>query len=323
MKKDFQTIEILISSLKIILEIEKDLVNIQRLFGLLKNSKGVNNFNNKIKITIKEDKKRYIKLSLNKRHLIIAGYNIDDLSNPFNLIGLLQAFFRFVGLHSIKNNLFLLHGSAAIFNKNALCFADDGESTAKTLSSIEIALTSNEYIGDEFCFLNKNGVISSYSFIPIHIRIQIANYFNKYHKKFFDSFKDNNKSCAGYFISPKNNFRNIKSKRLSAIIFVHFNVKKEKDRFKKLTKKESKQAVLKSILSHIAKLFNPKLDRMNFVEEKDSTKKIIYDKDFLNSIKRELKLNGSIENLIKNIPCYRIYISKPQDIVKIIEKIEP
>ncbi len=320
MKKMFKKTVIFLSDLKISLEIEENFVNIQKLFKLLQNKKGVGEINDELKIIIKESNRKSIKISKNKKILTISGNNIDDLSNPFNLIGILQALFRFIGLHSIKNNFFLLHGSAAIFNNKAICFADDGLSTGKTLSSVETALVSEKYIGDEFCFLNHKGLISSYPFIPIHIRLDVTNYFKK-SRKIKSSIKKNSKTKAGYFISPKDNFKVIKSKKLSAFVFVHFN-KKERPCFQKLNEHESKQAILNCILSHIVKFFNPKMDRMRFTEEKDLTNKVNYNKKIFNSIKKTLKLNGSIENIVKQTPCYRFYISSPRDVVRFLKEID-
>ena len=325
MKKVFEKNVIFILDLKINLEIEKKFVNIQKLLNLFQKKrrktklKG-NKLKSKLKIIIKKANKRFAKISKNKKVLTITGNNIDDLSNPFNLIGVLQALFRFIGLHSIKNNFFLLHGSAAIFNNKAVCFADDGLSTGKTLSSVETASTSKKYIGDEFCFLDQNGLISSYPFIPIHIRLDVANYFKK-NSEINNSIKKSNKTKAGYFINPKDNFEIIKSKKLSAFIFVHFD-KRKKPSFKKLNKYESRQAVSNCVLSHMVKLFNPRMDRMRFSEEKDLTKRVNYNKKTFDSIKTTLKLNGSIENIVKQTTCYRFYISSPKDIVKFLKKIE-
>jgi len=305
----------------LILETKKNLVNIQSLFNAFKYNKEIkHNTKNKLKIIIKNASKKSVKLSRDKKTLTITGNDIDNLYNPFNLIGILQATFRFVGFHSIKNNFFLLHGSSAIFNNKAICFADDGESTAKTLSSVECALKSGKYIGDEFCFLDENYKVTSYPLIPIHIRVRVKKYLKKIYKnKMNRIFNGVLRTKAGYFIQANNIFKIVNSKKLFAFVFVYFT-KKQKPYFLKLNNKESKQAILKCVSAHLIKFFHPKLDRMQFIKEKDSVKKVHYEKKIIKQIKNTLKLNGNIEYIAQKIPCYRFYMNKPKDIVYLMKK---
>lgn len=318
----FKQITITIGKLPIIVEIEKDLVNIQGLFDMFEKRRIIKFKNNKVKIVIRESNKRLIKLSQDKKCLTITGSDVDNLYNPFNLIGILQAVFRFVGLHSIKNNFFLLHGSTALYNNKAVCFADDGSSTGKTISSVECALNSGKYIGDEFCFLDEKYRVLSYPFIPIHIRTKTEKYLKRFHKDkvniFFNSVL---RTKAGYFIYPKKIFKVKNLKKLSAFIFVHF-IRNKNPYLKKLNKAESKQAILKCISVHLIKFFNPELDRMQFVQEKDSTKKIRYNKKIINKIKKELALNDNMDYIVKKIPCYQFYVRQAKDIIPLIEKLK-
>ena len=79
---------------------------------------------------------RKIELSDGWDSLSIIGDDIDDLYNPFNLIGITQALFRFAAIHLASRGIFLLHGSTAVLDGKTICFGDDGGSTAKTLSSL-------------------------------------------------------------------------------------------------------------------------------------------------------------------------------------------
>jgi hypothetical protein len=103
------------------------------------------NRNTNLKIFFLKGRNRKIELSEKWDSLSVVGDNIDDLSNPFNLIGITQALFRFAAIHLATRGIFLLHGSTAVLDNKIVCFGDDGNSTAKTLGSLEIALRSRRY----------------------------------------------------------------------------------------------------------------------------------------------------------------------------------
>lgn len=272
-----------------------------------------------IKITKREA--RSIKLSEDYNNLEISGNDIDDLQNPFNLIGIIQIIFRFAGIHSLKNNIFLLHGSAAIVDNKAFFFGDDGKNIGKTLSSIECALESNQYISDEFCFLNMNTKeIFSYPFIPIHFRPDVKKHFVEKHNIILP-MAHYKRTRAGYFIEPSKLFNVINIKKLEAFVFPHFYNKNEKPKLQILNQKQRRESIKICIISHLLKFFYPHLDRMQFTKRKDTEKIINYNSKIVNNLINKLSLKKGVNQIIEIFPCYRIYIANPCNIVKVIKSI--
>src|SRR3989344_1480195 len=96
---------------------------------------------------------RHISFDGSFKFMTISAKGIANLSNYYNQIGLLQVYYRFLGTQSIEDDIFLLHGSAAISNNGrTVLFGDSGRSIGKTLSSMELARLSSQYIADEFVF---------------------------------------------------------------------------------------------------------------------------------------------------------------------------
>jgi len=307
MKKS-KVIKVLIADTPIEARIEESLNNIYKLFSKFEK------FDNptELKITIFKSTTRSIKLSSDLRQLKITGDNINNLTNPFNLIGVMQAIFRFTGIHSIKKKNYLLHGSASIINDNAIFFGDDGKSSAKTLSSIECALNSKQYIGDEFCFLDMNNkTIFSYSFIPLHLRPEVKKHFVHIHKIMLPNSKYQ-ETKAGYFIEPTKLFKIITLKKLTAFIFPYFNNKEAK--LQPLNNQQKKEAISVCISAHLLKLFHPRLDRMRFTTEKDSAEPVLLEKDLMKALIKNLSLQNAISQIAKEFSCYRAYIKEPCDI---------
>ncbi len=308
----FKRLKIKIANVPIEIQIDRRFNNI---YNLISQFNKYNKYTT-LKIKISKSSTRSVNLSKNFKQINITGNNIDDLTNPFNIIGIMQAIFRFAGIHSIIKNIYLLHGSTSILNKQTLCFGDDGKNMAKTISSIECALISKKYVGDEFCFLNMNNKkIFSYSFIPIHLRPKVKKHFIKTHKLLLprNKYKE---TKAGYFIEPVRLFKIIKSKKLSAFIFPHFNNKLIK--MKQLDSKQKEKAITACISAHLLKLIYPNLDRMKFIERTDliklRTQKI--EKLKMKLIK-ELSLRNPIVQIAKSFPCYTVYIKEPCDITQI------
>ena len=316
-KEKFYSINITIANTRLRVKIDKSFENIKKLFSKFRYS---GNINQKYpEIIIKKSLRRFISVLKDNNQLIISGMNIDDLKNPFNLIGIFQALFRFVGIHSSKNRIFLIHGSASILDNKSICFADDGRSTAKTLSSLECALKSGQYIGDEFCFFDsKTKKIFSYPFIPIHFRQEIKDHFINVHKiRLPRSFCQEN--SAGYFIEANKLFKIVISKQLDKFVFVHF--RNQKAKLEPLNFQQSKKAITASIVIPLLKLFRPQLDRMQFLKKQDITKVKSCNKMDIESLIRNLKLEDAITQIAKDIPCYKIWIQHPCEIVKMIRAI--
>jgi len=317
-KEIFYSTKIIIANVKLRIKIDKSFRNIQKLFLKFKYNGNINQ--NHPEIIIKESSKRSISVLKNNNQLMVSGMDIDDLKNTFNLIGIFQALFRFVGIHSSKNGIYLLHGSASVLDGQGICFADDGKSTAKTLSSLECALKSNLYIGDEFCFLDsKTKNIFSYSFLPIHLRPQVKNHFINTHKTKLphSSYRENE---AGYFIEANKLFKIIKTKQLDKFVFVYFH--NQKTKLELLNSRQSKKAIAVTITSPLLKLFYPQLDRMRFLEKQDLTKVKSCNKIDIESLIKDLGLSNVIVQMVKDIPCYRIWIRRPCEIIKMIRTIK-
>lgn len=304
--------KILIAGVPIEVQIEQNFNNIISLISKFDKCDGPVKF----KIKIYASATRFVKLSKDFKQINIAGTDVNDLTNPFNLIGVFQAIFRFAGIHSVSNNIYLIHGSASIANNQAVCFGDDGKNMAKTMSSVEYALKSKKYIGDEFCFLDLNNKkIFSYSFIPIHLRPEVKKHFLKEHNLIlpFTEFQENK---AGYFIEPTKLFKVFKSKKLTAFIFPHFHNGPYK--LKPLNGKQKEEAVSACVSAHLLKLIYPFLDRMQFAGKTDSTQiKTQNSKKLRNALIKKLSLRNSIYQIAKTFPCYRFYIKKPCDVTQI------
>ncbi len=273
-----------------------------------------------INIRIAKADKNYITLSPDYKNLLMGVDKTDSPYDYFNLMGVLQALFRFVGLHSAKNNIFLVHGSASVYKDKAFCFADDGLSVGKTLSAIELSLISNTMIGDEFCFLDiKTMRIFSYPFIPLHIRPEVKNHLEKKHKiniseKMFVETK------AGFFLMPQQIFNTRNSYKLDYFVFVYFE--KNKNSCKKLDTINSKNSIRIALTSHLLKLFYPDFDRMNFIEGVDSSRIITYDNNLMNKTEKEFFPVGTIDFIVKNIKCYRVALKNSCDLVRLLNRIK-
>lgn len=274
-----------------------------------------------LNISISKSQIRSIKLSKTLKQISIAGKDIDNLADPFNSIGIMQAIFRFIGIHSLTKNIYLLHGSSSIVNKKAFCFGDDGKNIGKTISSFECALNSKQYIGDEFCYLDMNSKkIFSYSCIPIHLRTKVKKHFSQIHKLSLPNtrFQENN---SGYFVEPKKLFRVIKSKKLTAFVFPHFHSGKTK--IMKLEFQQAKTAIEACISAHLSKLLFPYLDRMQFVQKTDSTTVRNQNNEKIKRLMiKKFSLQNSISRMAKDFSCYKIYIKKPCDVINAIHMIK-
>jgi hypothetical protein len=262
---------------------------------------------------------RKVELSDNWNSLSIAGDDIDDLHNPFNLIGITQALFRFVAIHLAQRGIFLLHGSTSVLDEKVICFGDDGSSTAKTLGSLEVALDSKLYIADEFCFFNsQNKEVFGYRFIPIHIRPIVKEHLESHHR--FTIPKSRYKqTSAGKFVEQDNLFSTTSGK-LAALAYIHFS--EEDHRSQKLSVQEAIKAFSFCITSHIAKLLYPKLDRMQFSSMTDTGDAKVISEEIVNEILNKIVNNSEemIQRTIEQIPSYRLTVSQPCQITTLLRK---
>jgi hypothetical protein len=258
---------------------------------------------------------REIRLSRNWKILSITGDKIDDLQNPFNLIGLIQAIFRFSAIHLASRNIFLLHGSAAVFNGQIVLFGDDGKSTAKTLGSLYVALRSKEYVADEFCFFDaEKGTIFGHTTIPIHIRPIVAKNLDSQNLEIPKS------SCweagAGFFVKPQDLFQ-VTSGSLKALLYIHFSEKKIG--IEQLSLKEAQRSFNFCAASHIAKLIYPELDHMQFISKIDKSSPRHINVNLINSITKKVYERKLDLDFLNGIASYRITISSPDQIAALLK----
>lgn len=273
----------------------------------------------------KENKKIRVFFSKGKREVVlsdgwdclhITGDDIDDLSNPFNLLGITQALFRFAAIHLAQKGIFLLHGSTAVLDGKAICFGDDGSSTAKTLGSLEIALDSKHYVADEFCFFDSQSKkVFGYQFIPIHIRSIVKEHLQNCHV--FSIPKNHyKKSSAGEFFEQDELFTTISGK-LAALAYIHFSEKTREIR--KLSAQEVMEAFKFCITSHVAKLLYPNLDRMQFSSMIDTNDAKVIDKELVDEILAKItNSRGIAPRVLGQIPSYRLTVSQPCQITSLL-----
>ncbi len=260
--------------------------------------------------------KRSVALSDRWDSLSIIGDTIDDLSNPFNLLGITQALFRFAAIHLSQKGIFLLHGSTAVLEGKAICFGDDGSSTAKTLGSLEIALDSKHYVADEFCFFDSQSKkVFGYQFIPIHIRPIVKEHLENYHR--FSMPKNHyKKSSAGEFFEQDELFTTISGK-LAALAYIHFSEKTREIR--KLSAQEVMEAFKFCITSHVAKLLYPNLDRMQFSSMIGTNDAKVIDKELVDEIIAKItNSRGIAPRVLEQIPSYRLTVSQPCQITSLL-----
>ncbi|MBI2631318.1 hypothetical protein HYW73_03880 [Candidatus Nomurabacteria bacterium] len=263
-------------------------------------------------IYISESRERKLELSKNLNTLLIAGPDIDNFLDPFNVIGVSQAMLRFAAIHLAKIGVLLLHGSVAVWNNEIVCFGDDGSSAAKTLGSLEVALESKQYVADEFCFVDiKNNKIFGYPFIPVHIRPIVKKHLKDSHDFSFQ-ISNYEETVAGDFIYSNESFH-LKSGELKILSYIHFS--KTKNTMEKLSEEESFKSFKFCAVAHIAKLLHPELDRMQFVSMTDSVEDKIIDESVVNEVIEQIIGNKLLMDAFQKFTSYRLYISKPCNII--------
>jgi len=275
------------------------------------------NRNTKVKVFFLKNPERKLELSEDWKSLSIVGNNIDDLFDPFNLMGITQALFRFAAIHLAQRGVFLLHGSTAVLDDRVICFGDDGSSTAKTLGSLEIALKSKRYVADEFCFFDiNNRRVFGYSFIPIHIRPIVREHLKSFHnlvipKEYYKQTE------AGEFISQEKLFETTPGK-LAALVYIHFL--EGSTQIKKLSQREAYRSFKFCMVSHIAKLLHPNLDRMQFSSMTDANEVKVIDEKIIDKILSQITNNKLNQQILELFPSYKLIISQPCQVVSLLKE---
>src|SRR5437870_5019840 len=120
----YRQFTIMVANVSVHVLIDSDFKQIQSFYSQLQSTSDYDD----LTITISREPERRVRVSEDYRHLRVCGPDIDDLEDPYNLIGLIQATMRFVGLHSAARNIYLFHASASVLDDRAICFGDDGTS---------------------------------------------------------------------------------------------------------------------------------------------------------------------------------------------------
>lgn len=263
-------------------------------------------------VKIKFAKERKISIDKNKKILQLSGPDLDEIKNPLVEIAILQILFRFANFVTFFEPYLLLHGSTAIWNNNkSIIFGDNGKNIGKTLSAIEVALRSREFVVDEFSFYDvENNSIWGANFLPIHIRNFYTDYLNKKYKIHLMSANSQllRPSCLGVNIIPKN--------QLSMIIYPEYQ-QRRKPAVSKLSLRESLKNLEILTVSHLVKLLYPEYDRMSWIKQSDRLQ-------IFNIRKECSKLASSIkpylEQICQKASSYRIVFNQAAQIYKLVKK---
>jgi len=86
-----------------------------------------------------------------------------------------------------------------------------------------------------------------------------------------------------------------------------------------LSQKKACKAFKFCVASHIAKLLNPKLDRMQFVFKTDSIAAKVISENTINDIIEKIFDHQSILEAIQKFPSYKLTISQPCQIVSLLK----
>ncbi|OGN12180.1 MAG: hypothetical protein A3B91_00660 [Candidatus Yanofskybacteria bacterium RIFCSPHIGHO2_02_FULL_41_29] len=276
-------------------------------------------------LIVKDKKTEFRVLDKDPRHIsfdgsfklmTISAKGIANLSNYYNQIGLLQVYYRFLGTQSIEDDIFLLHGSAAISNNGrTVLFGDSGRSIGKTLSSMELARLSSQYIADEFVFFDINSFeIFSDDNIPIHARQKTVDHFAKEHGMVITN---------EFFDKQELGWKFIKKAGLDLIVYVNFSEGKEG--LEELSTDIAAKYAMVTLSAHLEKMLNPSLDRFQFDSQKDmvnmdnsqfekARQKVIFDR--LSS-----RLKDASLKIGHNIPSFELSVKTPCSVPLYIDTI--
>lgn len=315
MVKNEFTFDVDVASVPVSIHIDDSFKEIKKLLSQFPST----NKNSLINIRITLGDSNEVRFDRENKTLEIKGPSINNLSDPFNTIGIFQAIFRFISFYSPDNEIFLIHGSAARLGGKTICFGDDGESMGKTLGSVICAAESGEYLADEFVFLDANSFeIFGYPFVPIHLRTPVKKHLanNKGLKMPRSKYKEGE---SGYFVDTEQLFKFINKSRLDAFAFVYFV--EDKPKLKKLLVADSNKALLASLLAHQMKLIHPELDRMRFTKQTDSGIEVEHDEPSIGLLATEILQNDTLGKITHNIPCYRLLINSPGDIIDLLSNL--
>lgn len=251
---------------------------------------------------------RSISFNSEYTELNISALGIDNLTDNYNKIGLLQSFYRFIGINAVSEGYFLMHAAAAIFHSKAVVFGDNGKAVGKTLSSIEMGLDSHQYIGDEFIFLNSNNFeIFTDKEIPIHLRPEVRAHLDEKHGL---------RNLNEFVSQPDLRMEHVNNLPMDALCYLNFIKDKSEERIIKLDHTASKEYALITLSAHVKKMLDPSLDRFQFIARSDSSNA----HDVASGVKNEHSIYyNNIEKyfvsaaalIADKIPSYELFVVDP------------
>lgn len=248
-------------------------------------------------------------LNKDNSQLIIEIPEKDFFASPTNQMFMFQFIFRFWALNYFDKGFLLLHGSTVITeNQQTVLFGDMSGNTGKTLSSVEIGLTSLKYVVDEFTLYDvNNNLVHGFDFVPLHLRVEVRNHLNSYHGIRVDK---------EFVLGKSLGFNHKNPSRLNLICYTVFD-SNQKCKVVRLDNAKSLQAFLICATAHISKLLNPHLDRLYFLNNTDSCSQAtteIFDSALPN-------IEGVAQRIIKNIPSFQLRVTNPCEIPKLVNEI--
>jgi len=248
-------------------------------------------------LKLKKGKQRQINLNRKLKLLELVAPDIENLSNPFVKIGLLQGLFRFANFCTQDKPYLLLHGSTVAMDDNkSILFGDNGRNLGKTSVAVEFGLLSRKFIIDEFSFYDvENNQVFGYKWAPIHLREQLVKHLNSKH-----NFNFKTKVCL---VKPsKLGFELPEENQLSMIIYPDYQPNK-KARIKYLSKKKAYKNLEILSTSQLVKFLHPHFDRMSWFNQSDVDK--IFDiREFCHRMAK--KFSFYIEQVNQKVSSYEV-----------------
>lgn len=231
-------------------------------------------------------------------------------------IGVLQAMFRFAALHSAAQGWLLLHCSTAAVDTFGVCFGDDGSSSAKTWSSVEYALRSGFYVGDEFCFFSlATGSLYGSAAALVHLRTEVEEHLESRHnlpmpQSLFHA------SPAGRFARVHDLFLHRPRVQLTCVFFVHRS--SGEPRVETVTGASALAAMSACGVAHIVKLLHPECDRLSMVRGDDAPTKAHSIGPYTASVVERLALAPHIRAALAQLDLFRLYVRQPCDVIDLV-----
>lgn len=262
------------------------------------------------KIFFLQSPDRNISIKEGEKKLIVSGPDLDKLGDSLVEIMIIQVIFRFAHFVAQDKPFLLLHGSTVLWEDGkSIVFGDNGKNIGKTTAMVSVALKTKKFISDEFSFydVEKNKIIG-YDFLPIHLRKENIEIFNSQYKL--------NLGDKELINSSEINIENVDENNLSMVVYPEYSETKE-PQVRKLLATESLENLQVLSFSHLAKLINPQMDRMSWLNQKDDGEVID-----LTSLCKSLATDRKnfTTQILQKVSSYSIIYNNPSQIYDLVEK---